>query len=127
MFETHWQQQDILLFFPLKPFLSLSFSLASQRNFPISFKPKVAITKFSWKMQRKIWYYEKWVGRYASFPPRRSVNSYWHKEVNFFVTIVLKVDGCPRFANNDINKFNKAVIKFASSLCASIYNNVSFL
>ena len=57
----------------------------------------------------------------------KELNSYWHKEVNFFVTIVLKVDGCPRFANNDINKFNKAVIKFASSLCASIQNNVSFL
>ena len=57
------QQQDILLFFPLRPFLSLPFSLPSQRNFPISFKPKVAIAKFSWKMQRKTWYYEKWVGR----------------------------------------------------------------
>jgi hypothetical protein len=28
---------------------------------------------FVWKMQKKIWYYEKWVGRHASFPPRRSV------------------------------------------------------
>ena len=43
-------------------------------NFPISFKPKVAIAKFVWKMQRKYdTYYEKWVGRHASFPPRRSV------------------------------------------------------
>ena len=32
------------------------FSLTSQRNFPISFKPKVAITEFFWKMQRKTWY-----------------------------------------------------------------------
>jgi hypothetical protein len=24
-------------------------------------------------MQIKVWYYEKWVGRHASFPPRRSV------------------------------------------------------
>ena len=23
-------------------------------------------------MQKKVWYYEKWVGRHASFPPRRS-------------------------------------------------------
>ena len=23
---------------------------------------------------KKVWYYEKWVGRHASFPPRRSVN-----------------------------------------------------
>ena len=29
------------------------FSLPSQRNFPISFKPKVAIAEFFWKMQRK--------------------------------------------------------------------------
>ena len=25
-------------------------------NFPISFKPKVAIAEFFWKMQRKTWY-----------------------------------------------------------------------
>ena len=43
------------------------------RSFPISFKPKVAIAKFIGKMQKKIWNYEKWVGRLASFPPRRSV------------------------------------------------------
>ena len=49
------------------------FSLPSQRNFLISFKPKVAIAKFVWKMQKKVWYYEKCVGRHASFPPRRSV------------------------------------------------------
>ena len=47
--------------------------LPSQRNFPISFKPKVAIAKFIWKMQKKVWHYEKRVGRHASFPPRRSV------------------------------------------------------
>ena len=29
------------------------FSLPSQRNFPITFKPKVAIAKFVWKMQKK--------------------------------------------------------------------------
>ena len=49
------------------------FSLPSQRNFPISFKPKVAIAKFIGKMQRKIWYYENRVGRHASFPHRQSV------------------------------------------------------
>ena len=32
------------------------------------------IGKFVWKMEKK-WYYEKWVGRHASFPPRRSVKS----------------------------------------------------
>ena len=56
MFETHWHQQEILLFFPLRPSLSPSFSLSSQRNFPNSFKPKVAIARFEWKMQRKTWY-----------------------------------------------------------------------
>ena len=49
------------------------FSLPSQKNFPISIKPKVAIAKFIGKMQKKVWYYEEWVGRHASFPPRRSV------------------------------------------------------
>ena len=32
------------------------FSLPSQRNFSISFKPKVAIGEFFWKMQRKTWF-----------------------------------------------------------------------
>ena len=32
------------------------FSLPSERNFPISFKPKVAIAEFFWKMQKKTWY-----------------------------------------------------------------------
>ena len=32
------------------------FPLPSKRNFPISFKPKVAIDEFFWKMQRKSWY-----------------------------------------------------------------------
>jgi hypothetical protein len=35
---------------------SRPFSLLSERNFPISFKPKVAIVEFFWKMQRKTWY-----------------------------------------------------------------------
>ena len=37
------------------------FSLPSQRNFPFSFKPKVAIAKYI----GKVWYYEKWFGRHA--------------------------------------------------------------
>ena len=32
------------------------FTLTSQRNFPISFTPKVAIAEFFWKIQRKAWY-----------------------------------------------------------------------
>ena len=31
------------------------------------------IAKFVWKMQKKVLYYEKWVGGHASCPPRRSV------------------------------------------------------
>ena len=34
-----------------------------------------SFAKFVWKMQKEIWYYEKWLGRHASFPPRRSVKS----------------------------------------------------
>ena len=49
------------------------FSIPYQRNFPISFKSKVVIAKFVWNIQKKVWYYEKWVGQHASFPPRRSV------------------------------------------------------
>ena len=45
-----------------------TFFQLSQRNFPISFKPKVAKAKL-----KKICYYEKWVGHHASFPSRRSV------------------------------------------------------
>ena len=37
--------------------------------FPISFKPKVAIAKFVWKMQKKSLVLLK-----VGFPPRRSVN-----------------------------------------------------
>ena len=29
--------------------------------------------EFFWKMQKKVWYYEKWVARHVSFPPRRFV------------------------------------------------------
>ena len=44
------------------------------------FKPKVSRAKFIWKIQKKIWYYEKWVGHHASFPPRRSFKN----RTNFF-------------------------------------------
>jgi hypothetical protein len=57
--------------------LGRTFSLPSQKNFPISFKLKVAIARFAWKMQKKVWYYEKWVGRHASFPPRGSVKGHF--------------------------------------------------
>ena len=36
-------------------------------------------------MKKKVWYYEKWVGRHASFPPRRSVKI----NFNFFQARVL--------------------------------------
>jgi hypothetical protein len=29
-------------------------------------------SKFHWENAKKVWYYEKWVGHHASFPPRRS-------------------------------------------------------
>ena len=34
---------------------------------------KIPLGKFIGKMQKKVWYYEKWVGRHASFPPRQFV------------------------------------------------------
>ena len=31
-------------------------------------------SKVHWEnAKKKVWYYEKWVGRHASFPPRQSV------------------------------------------------------
>ena len=42
----------------------------------------VAIAKLVWKMQKKVWYCEKWVGCHASFPPRQSVNSYIYCSFN---------------------------------------------
>ena len=69
-------------FFYHCPFLLPPFSLPSQRNIPISFKPKVAIAKFVWKMQKKVWYYEKWVGRQASFSQLASVKSIYKASNN---------------------------------------------
>ena len=40
------------------------------------FPSNLRIAKFVWKMQKKVWYYKKWVGHHASFPPRRSVKSF---------------------------------------------------
>ena len=34
----------------------------------------------SLKIQKKVWYYEKWVGRHASFPPRRSIKQAHRKK-----------------------------------------------
>ena len=54
-------------------------SWLSQFSFATSFKPKVTIAKFVWKMQKKYENYEnyeKWVGCHTSFPPRRSVNEF---------------------------------------------------
>ena len=31
--------------------------------------------KVHWENAKKVWYYEKWVERYSSFPPRQSVKS----------------------------------------------------
>jgi hypothetical protein len=43
-------------FAKLRQSIGQTFSLPSQRNYPISFKPKVAIAELFWKMQRKTWY-----------------------------------------------------------------------
>ena len=46
-------------------------SLPSQRNYPISFKPKVAIAEFFWK--NLVFHFEG--GRHASFPQKPVVKS----------------------------------------------------
>ena len=35
----------------------------------------------------KVWYYEKWVGCHASFPPRRSVNLVYQIEVQAQINV----------------------------------------
>ena len=73
-------------------FDSQLFSLPSQRNFPFSFKPKVAIAKFIEKMQKSL-VLEKWVGRHASFPPRRSVNWILQGVLHLSFTFILYLFG----------------------------------
>jgi len=50
--------------------------LKVEGNEKIHFKAEVAIAKFILKMQKKIWYYEKWVECHAYFPLRRSVKAF---------------------------------------------------
>ena len=47
-----WEGREKGLLYWLSQPTGQTFSLPSQRNFPISFKPKVSIAKFFWKMQR---------------------------------------------------------------------------
>ena len=35
----------------------------------------------------KVWYYEKWIGRHVSFPPRRSVNLVYQIEVQAQINV----------------------------------------
>ena len=51
-------------------------------------KPKVAIAKFIWKMQKKSG--KKRVGRHASFPPKRSVNWYRNEHLFFWIRPILE-------------------------------------
>ena len=63
------QFSDFRFFYPC-PSIPPPFPLPSQRNFPIYFKPKVAIAEFFWKMQKKSTVIHFGVGRHASFPHR---------------------------------------------------------
>ena len=98
------------------------FSLPSQRNFPISFKPKVDIAKFIGKMQKQIWYYEKWVGRHASFPPRRSVkqiiNTNYHSFFHAFPQIMYLIclDACNNYGQCRIEPSTSRLLPFSCSL-----------
>ena len=62
--------------------------------FAFSKRTQLWLSKFVWKMPKKVWYYEKWVGRHASFPPRRSVKEVqsWPSSYNMFETRILKPD-----------------------------------
>ena len=42
-------------------------------------REKGSHSKVHWENAKKVWYYEKWVGRHASFPPRRFVKRYLDK------------------------------------------------
>ena len=59
-------------------------------------------------MQKKVWYYEKWVGRHASFPPRRSVNHFCYISLSLFE---LKLDGPMLSFPNQICKIIKLMIE----------------
>ena len=58
------------------------FSLTSQRNFPISFKPKVAIADFFWKIAKKNLVFHFGGGRHASFHQKPVVN---FRHISFMV------------------------------------------
>ena len=42
-------------------------------------------SKVQWENAKKVWYYEKWVGRHASFPPRRSIKGF---KLDFIVSVL---------------------------------------
>ena len=71
-------------------------------------------------MQKKIWYYEKWVGRHASFPPRRSVKVFLLENIGlrlilfkyFFLSLVdVYLLGGPRLSIMLISKLKCLPVK----------------
>ena len=72
-------------------------------------------------MQKKVWYYEKWVGHHASFPPKRSVNSY----INSFLFILGELDTLINFTakqsiSRQMETNPKAVKELLISNCAQV-------
>ena len=70
------------------------FSLPSQRNFPVSFKPKVVIAKFVWKMQKNVWYICFCLSLWYPVFSMYVYNNYW----DIINTACLHRGWCPKFA-----------------------------
>ena len=64
-----------VFFLPPINYQGRPFSLPSQRNFPISFKPNVAIAEFFWKMQKKKLVFHFEGGRHAALPQKPVVKT----------------------------------------------------
>ena len=62
--------------------------------------------KLSLGNAKKIWYYENWVGRHTSFPPRRSVKS------KLFQKVCEKIINIRWFYKIKVNQFKTALMKF---------------
>ena len=56
----------------------LPYSLLPQRNFPLSFKLKVAIADFFWKMQTKTWYRNSSDRTVFGTRKKQLLCLYWH-------------------------------------------------
>ena len=75
-----------------------TFYLPSQRNFPISFKPKVAIAELFWNATKNLVFHFEGE-RHASFPRKPNVKGFWKEnstfslvEVQNYLRIIFRFD-----------------------------------